>query len=398
MLLKQDNIMKNIRQCLPLLLLVTLLSACQTHFSSGDLKVKLANDANMVSLNERLADGRHLQKVDNILFLVDDSADLLQRQHGVLPRNLLFALLGGMQRVIPNIKLAQGVRIFGPNANEADFNNSLLYGMAHTGKPRFKPVLINNTPANTMFNQTAMALDAAYQEMRDMPGRTAIIIFSSFNGLDPQSLLTTSAEIHDFYKKRVSLYPVFLSSSARRHPDIAYLKQIAVNGFASQANDLRDLEKLTDFMEKVLFSIKKPAPVLTATRKEPPLSHKKLVKEKELRVQLQTQFAFNKVVIKPIYKAKLQRVADFMLKYPDTSTVLEGYTCSMGPARYNMKLSARRAQVVKDFLVRAGVAARRLVVKAYGETRPIADNATEAGREKNRRVVAVVRTIAQGEK
>ncbi len=388
--------MKNIRQCLPLLLVIMLLSSCQTHFSSGDRRVMLADDTDMINLNECLADGRHRQRGENLLFLVDDSADLLQRQHGILPRNLLFALLTGMQHAIPNIKLAQGVRIFGANADERDFNNSLLYGMAQDTGTQLKPVLINNTPADTMFNHVSMALDAAYQEIRRVPGNTAIIILSSFNGPDRQSLLTASAEIHDFYKDRLSIYPVFISSIRRQHPDIAYLQQVAVNGFVGQANELQNPDKLADFMERVLFNLNNPAPLLTQTQKQaPPLSHEKLIKEKELRVQLKTQFDFDKAVIKPEYKNKLQKVADFMTKYRDTSTVIEGYTCSMGPAGYNLKLSARRAQAVKDFLVRAGVSANRLAIKAYGETKPIADNATEAGREKNRRVVAVIKTMVQ---
>ena len=394
-----ESLMKNIRQCLPLFLVIILLSSCQTHFSSPNSKAVLANDVDVINLDERLQDGRHIQKVDNLLFLVDDSTALLNRNDGVLQRDLLFALLTRMQRTIPNIKLVQGLRIFGPNANEYSFKNSLLYGMAEEHSSQIKPVIINNTPEDTMFNPVAMALDAEYQEMRDIPGNTAIIIFSTFNDPERQSLLTSCAEISDFYKERISIYPVFFSSQKSEKPDIVYLSQVAVNGVVGKAQELRDPAKLADFMEAVLFEIGNPPPVLTQTQKAmpkaAPLSHEKLVKEKELRVQLKTQFDFDKATIRPEFKSKLQAVADFMIKYPDTTTVIKGYTCSMGPAKYNLKLSANRAMAVKNYLVQAGVNANRLATKAFGESNPIADNATIAGREKNRRVIAVIRTMVQ---
>ncbi len=68
--------MKNIRQCLPLFLVVILLSSCQTHFSSTNRKALLTNDVDVVNLDERLQCGHHTQKVDNVLCLLDDSTAL----------------------------------------------------------------------------------------------------------------------------------------------------------------------------------------------------------------------------------------------------------------------------------------------------------------------------------
>ena len=73
-----------------------------------------------------------------------------------------------------------------------------------------------------------------------------------------------------------------------------------------------------------------------------------------------------------------------------------GYTDSVGGPAFNRDLARRRALAVKRFLVRRGrVPARLLVVRAYGETRPLATNATEIGRQRNRRVVLVV-TLKRG--
>jgi outer membrane protein OmpA-like peptidoglycan-associated protein len=66
--------------------------------------------------------------------------------------------------------------------------------------------------------------------------------------------------------------------------------------------------------------------------------------------------------------------------------VIEGHTDSKGNPRANMTLSAGRAASVRTFLVSAGVAAERLTSSGFGDTQPIADNATAEGRAKNRRV------------
>ncbi len=397
--------MKNIRQCLTFFFITILLSSCQTHFSSSSNNVVLTDDQDVINLDERLDDGRHSQKVDNLLFLVDDSPELLKYDGGILQRNLLFALLTKMQRTIPNIKLKQGVRIFGPHANPINFDNTLLYGMAQGEDSQIKPLLLNNTSKYTMFNSVSMALDAEYHELKYVSGNTAIIVLSAFKGPDSDSLLESVALIHDFYRERVSIYPIVVALKKDQDKNIDYMSRVAVNGFSRQVKELQGSDNLADFMEDVLFRISSPPPILSTTQKEAPrsativknspLSHEKLIKEKELRVQLKTQFDFNKAAIMPRYKDKLQKVAEFMIKYPETTTVIEGHTCSMGTAKYNLKLSEKRAQAVKDYLIREGVGAGRLDIMAYGETKPIASNATNKGREQNRRVIAVIKTMVQ---
>jgi outer membrane protein OmpA-like peptidoglycan-associated protein len=80
-----------------------------------------------------------------------------------------------------------------------------------------------------------------------------------------------------------------------------------------------------------------------------------------------------------------------MGQYPQTTTVVEGHTDSVGSDVYNQKLSERRANAVRDVLVNQyGVGADRVNAVGYGEARPVADNATDSGRAVNRRVEAEV--------
>ena len=115
-----------------------------------------------------------------------------------------------------------------------------------------------------------------------------------------------------------------------------------------------------------------------------------------VRVELDVKFDFDKSVVKPNSYADIKNLADFMKQYPQTTTVVEGHTDSVGPDAYNQKLSERRANAVKQVLVNQyGVGANRVNSVGYGESRPVADNATEAGRAVNRRVEAQVEAQAK---
>lgn len=110
-----------------------------------------------------------------------------------------------------------------------------------------------------------------------------------------------------------------------------------------------------------------------------------------VRVELDVKFDFNKSEVKEGSLADIQSLADFMKQYPQTSTVVEGHTDSVGSDAYNQGLSERRANAVRDVLVNQyGVEGGRVSSVGYGESRPVADNNTDEGRAVNRRVEASV--------
>ena len=98
------------------------------------------------------------------------------------------------------------------------------------------------------------------------------------------------------------------------------------------------------------------------------------------------QFEFNKAVLKPSSFPTLQDLAKIMGEYPDYTLGVSGHTDSKGNDAYNLRLSDDRAASARTYMLSQGVAADREVSHGYGETKPIADNATDAGRAINRRV------------
>lgn len=103
-------------------------------------------------------------------------------------------------------------------------------------------------------------------------------------------------------------------------------------------------------------------------------------------------FAFNRVGVRPAASSALRSVArSIERRYAQRRITVEGHTDAKGDPAYNRRLSLRRAQSVKAWLVqRGGLDADRIAVKGFGETRPVASNSTSSGRARNRRVVVGV--------
>ncbi len=106
---------------------------------------------------------------------------------------------------------------------------------------------------------------------------------------------------------------------------------------------------------------------------------------------LKVEFDTDSAEIKPIYYNEVDKVGEYMKKYPTTTAVIEGHTDNVGGLDYNMQLSQRRAESVVNYLTnKFGIEGSRLSAKGYGPTRRIAYNSTPEGREKNRRIDAVI--------
>jgi outer membrane protein OmpA-like peptidoglycan-associated protein len=94
--------------------------------------------------------------------------------------------------------------------------------------------------------------------------------------------------------------------------------------------------------------------------------------------------------LKPIAREKLARIAGIVLAHPGLALEAEGHTDSVGSDEYNQSLSERRANAVRDFLVKQGVPATMINSRGMGEGSPVASNDTAAGRQQNRRVELIV--------
>lgn len=107
----------------------------------------------------------------------------------------------------------------------------------------------------------------------------------------------------------------------------------------------------------------------------------------------QTAFDFDSSNIKPSFHSTMDKVAEVLVRYGKTTLTIAGHTDNVGSAQYNQKLSERRALSVASYLESRRVNPVRLATVGKGESVPIESNATEAGRQANRRVEIYVQPV-----
>jgi len=101
-------------------------------------------------------------------------------------------------------------------------------------------------------------------------------------------------------------------------------------------------------------------------------------------------FDVDKSDLRPEAQRNIEDLAKILNKYEDTNILLEGHTDSDGSDDYNMALSERRARSVASYLAQQEVASARMTITWYGESQPVADNTSVAGKQQNRRVEVAI--------
>lgn len=131
--------------------------------------------------------------------------------------------------------------------------------------------------------------------------------------------------------------------------------------------------------------------VVVIKDKETKIEDFKLLKKGLRLVFRNIYFETGKADLKPESYPVLDTIAEMLKAHPNVVVEIQGHTDSTGSFRYNMKLSQKRAEAVKKYLVdRHGIKPDRLIAKGYGPTKPVASNKTKEGRAKNRRVEFVI--------
>jgi OOP family OmpA-OmpF porin len=117
------------------------------------------------------------------------------------------------------------------------------------------------------------------------------------------------------------------------------------------------------------------------------------IEDPSRRADRETWFSFDRLEfetdsanLKPGSAEQLRNIADIMKAYPNVNVKIGGYTDNVGDDAYNMKLSQERANRTMSEIARLGVSQSRMTAEGYGEQHPVADNSTEEGRQRNRRI------------
>lgn len=139
-------------------------------------------------------------------------------------------------------------------------------------------------------------------------------------------------------------------------------------------------------MSKMAAAPAAPAPVAAMAPAPAPVPVAAPAPAPKVFVLSDVNFEFNKATLTPEAEGILNEVVKTLRDQPGVTYVLDGYTDNVGTPVYNMELSKRRAQAVRDFQINHGVPPGQLTIRAFGDANPVAPNDTSSGRAKNRRV------------
>jgi len=338
-------------------------------------------------------------KVDNFLILFDASSSM--DMFGKF--DVAKALVYRMNETIPEMGQTAGLRSFGHALSVSENSTELFYGM----EKYFSHNLENNFEKITRpggVSPMYKALNDAGTDLKGLSGdMNAVIIIS--DGLDlPGDVLASARNLKSLYGSSVCFYPILVGDDAEGAILLKEIAKIGKCGFYSTADELLTSAGMASFVEKAFLDRKESAPAAPAA---PVLTMKKdsdkdgvyddqdqcpgtpmgaTVNPVGCWVLKNVLFDFNKDMIKSNAYPLLDNVAEILEKNPVMSIELQGHCDDIGSADYNMDLSMRRANAVKNYLIGKNILENRMTTKGFGFNKPIALNGTDAGRAMNRRV------------
>jgi OOP family OmpA-OmpF porin len=247
------------------------------------------------------------------------------------------------------------------------------------------------------FSPLDVAIDGVSADLRSQSGKMAVIAFSDGEDMENFTPVAAAKRMKSAYGERICIYTVHLGDNIGGRKLMQQVADESQCGFMVTGDSISSAEGMANFAERVFLETmrdkqaKQPAALPVTLQKD--VEAQKAAEQKigeKGRAILLVNFDFDKAVVKPKYHKEIEKLADIMKKYPDMIVVVEGHTCNIGSAKYNEKLSQRRAEAIKEVIVnKFKIDATRIKAKGYGLSRPIASNATKEGRQQNRRVEAV---------
>lgn len=380
------------------LMAAALLAGCQTH------RPQLINpDFQPADLSAKIRSGELRQKVDNFYVILDSSGSKEETYRGHSKFAISKDFLYRLNRTIPaSVNLNGALRSFGASANPFAKKTTLHYGPATYSPSSFEAAL-DTVKWGGGLSPADQAIDRASDDLAPLTGRTAVILVGDglYDGYDP---VGAAQRMKARFGDRLCLYTVL--SGSEDPAGIATMKAISAASECGAYQTVKYLDNpasLAAWVEAVFFeSVAKkaeappPAPkpgdadgdgVADNLDQCPDTPRGAPVNERGCWVIPNVQFDLNQADIRPEYKAELATVAKVMGLNPNIIFNIGGHTCTLGSEKHNYRLSDRRAEAVKGYLVDKGIPAKRIFTRGYGYSVPAASNDTEAGRERNRRAV-----------
>ncbi len=354
-----------------------------------------------VDLNEKLKTGYYTQKVDNFLVLMDASSSMegayrgpgFPEVHKPPKFSVEKEFLSRMNQTIPDLKLNSGLRTFG-------FGPCLSWGFTELNAPMgpYSPQGLQSTVdgLDCASGGTPMddALRASAVDIAATQGDIAVILLSDGKRPDGNPFEAVRA-LKAQFGDRLCLHTVWVGNSREPGFSLMYsLPAVAGCGTFTEVGNAVSPKGAAAFVTKVFLKQGDDCSVRDSDGDgvndcldqcpDSPAGAK--VNASGCWVLTNVLFDTDKATIKPVSYPELDDVVKVFNENSGLRVEVDGHTDSDGSDRHNMGLSQRRAEAVRAYLVGHGIAGDRLTARGFGESMPVASNATAEGKALNRRV------------
>ncbi|GFO71728.1 OmpA-OmpF porin, OOP family [Bathymodiolus japonicus methanotrophic gill symbiont] len=304
-----------------------------------------------------------------------------------------------LNKTIPaNINLSTGIQSFG-SGHCLDWSSTKVdQGVTRHSAKNFQAGLdqVQCASGGSPMNK---AIAESSAELEKANGNIALLILSDGQQI-PDGTLAEAQALEDKFGQRLCIYSIWVGNSYDTSGQVVLqeLSNISNCGNSVNVADVTSSTGMAGFVEGLLYTKMAATSHVVTSRdsdgdgvddaydkcKNTPAGA--VVNSQGCWSYNSVDFGFDSTKITPAFEPLFKNAVETLKKNPNMTVQLEGHTDSTGPEAYNMGLSERRAQAVKNHLVEQGIDASRLTTKGFGETNPIAPNDTAEGRAKNRRV------------
>ncbi len=365
-------------------------------------------------LADKVRSGEYVQKVDNFLIVLDESSSMFLDYNGRMKADLAEEIVGNMALLIPSeLKLKGAVRIFGPNdIYPVTKGTKPLYGLTdYNGAAMMKAVDSVGTPHGG--TPLSRAIRRAKDDLANTTGKLAMIIISDGEDISMAKKVVAAEKVKERFGDRICIYTVQIGKDPKGRAILEAIAKAGGCGYFTTYEDVSSVSGCTAFVKDVFLKRaekKAVAKVMDSDGDGVPDDRDRCPNTprgvkvdangcphpkpgKPITVRLNVEFDFDKYFIRPEFYSQLDNFGKYLAEYPDIDVEIDGHTDSVGPESYNLRLSRKRAEAVRNYLIgNFHIKGSRLKAKGFGTSRPKASNATKEGRQRNRRVEAVLST------
>jgi len=368
---------------------------------------------------------QYVSKVDSFVVILDTSSSMSEKYNGQPKAEIAKNFLMAMNQTLPELKYNGALRTFGHSAYLPDRSTMSVYDVKSYSTAEFGSALKGvKGPSGDSSLPLAKAVTAAGGDLKSTKGPIAVIIVSDGADMD-QVPVAAAKTLKSQFGDRLCIDTVQVGNDPDGKMVLEQIARAGGCGFSTTADRLATSSSLAGFVEGVFLT--KPAPVAVIDSDGDGVPDNKdkcpntpggvkvdvfgcpLDADRDgvanyldqcpntplgATVDARGCWTYAAVVLFDINSAEVKSEAYPMLseavlimkKNQDLNVEIDGHTDSTGAAAYNMALSVKRAEAIRDHLVTRGIDPKRLTTKGFGFTKPAASNDTKEGRAKNRRV------------